>query len=116
MVRKAIVAVAFVLVACGEQAQPVYERSIPDIDDHGALRAIRDDLPDADQDAWGDILMRKINPMAEPVRSKTVGEAIAKMKAKKACMAQHSQDISTDDIEAYNRQVRAYNACLKMPV
>ena len=78
---------------------------------------IRDGLKPEDQDAWQQILMRRINPMAKAIMSKTVGEAIGRVKAKSACMEEHSvQKAPANDIAAYNKEVHAYNECLKMPV
>ena len=134
--RKVILIVAVAtLSACGS-AGNVYDQPLPSRDDRDALLDIRDKLKPEDQQAWQGIVMRMMNPMAEPVRSKTVGEAITKVKAKTACMDAHDteatekkigpapNDIGAPDyearnsahIEAYNKEVAAYNACLKMPV
>lgn len=126
-----VVAGAAMLSACGS-AGNVYDEPLPSRDDQDALLDIRDKLKPEDQKAWQGIVMRMMNPMAEPIRSKTVGEAITKLKAKTACMEAHDtskvpdgpNDISAPDYEeknaahiaAYNKEVDAYNACLKMPV
>ena len=136
MRKMILIAVGVVsLSGCGN-ARNVYDRPIPNRDDRNALLDIRDKLKPEDEQAWQGIVMRLVNPMAERVTSKTVGEAIARLEAKTACMDSHDpeatkrkigdgpNDIAAPDYEAKNtayitannKEVAAYNACLKMPV
>lgn len=108
-----------ILIALGAcQPANVYERPVPNGDDAKAMNEIRDGLKPEDRQAWAQIVMRKANPIAEGVTSKTVGEAIAGMKAKAACMDAHNvANIDPAlDREKYNAEVMAYNECLKLPV
>ena len=130
--RRTSVLIALLLAGCQETAGTVYDRPLPDRNDMEALLDIRDKLKPEDQEAWQGILMRKNNPMAEPITSKTVGEAVQRMRAKTACMSAHDVSKVPDNklaigddgydaaeaarITANNREVDAYNACLKMPV
>lgn len=76
--------------------------------------------------------MAKMNPMAQKIDAKTVGEAIQRFKARSACMEAHSTSKVPENtipfsdpgygaanekhIKAYNAEVAAYNSCLKMPI
>lgn len=81
MRKTLIIAVgAATLSACGS-AGNVYDQPLPSWDDRDAQLDIRDKLKPEDQQAWQGIVMRMMNPMAEPARSKTVGEAITKLKS-----------------------------------
>lgn len=105
------------LAAGGCQPANVYDRPMPAGDDSATLNAIRDALKPEDRDAWAKIVMRKINPASTGVASKTVGEAIAKMKVMIACI--DANDIGKADpnnSDRYNLTVQAYNECLKLPV
>jgi hypothetical protein len=120
------------LAGCHSNSGSVYGRPIPDRSDTTAQLDIRDGLKPEDQEAWQGFLMRKINPMAEPVTSKTVGEAIRRMKVKLACMKAHDSskvpennfaigDARYDQAQAKwsaenNKEVSAYNDCLKLTV
>lgn len=115
--RSKILIIATLLAGCQGQPSSVYDRPIPDRNDKDAMFEIRDGVKPEDQDAWQQIVMRRMNPMAKAIMSKTVGEAIGRVKAKAACMEKHDvQKAPANDIAAYNKEVHAYNECLKMPV
>lgn len=105
------------LWGCTEQS--VYDRELPAPDDSAAMIEIRDGLRPEDARTWQQIVMRRLNPAAQPIHSKTVGEAIAKVKAQRACMDENfaaMQAAGIDNGEAYSRHANAYNDCLEMPL
>lgn len=132
MIRFAILVAVASAALSGCDRGSVYERPIPDSDDRSALLEIRDGLKDEDQKAWQAIMMRKINPMAEPVRSKTVGEAVGKMKARQSCWDIHDfskvpevtlspnepgyEEAQHAYVARYNEEIDAHNACSKLPI
>jgi hypothetical protein len=117
MFRKVVLNAAALVTLSACQPENVYSRAMPEGMDANALNNIRDGLKPEDREAWTKIVMRKANPLAGGVASKTVGDAIAKMKAQTACMESHSLNgIDPSDHEDYNAEVRAYNECLKLPV
>lgn len=121
-----------VLSGCG--SSDVYGEPIPSPDDHDALIEIRDGVKPEDREAWSKLTMRIVNPMAVKIDAETVGEAITRLKAREACLADSEAereklgpmptDIMAPDydernkayIEGYNATVESNNACLKLPV
>ena len=106
-----------VLAACQGQ-RSVYDEQVPVGQDAQNYSYIADRLRQDDKEAWASIAARQMTSAAGTVRSRTVGEAIRRWKAQRACLQLHAkgQDSAGSDVRARNREIDAYNDCLEMEI
>jgi len=109
--------VMVLLVAC-ERRVSAYEQPLPDPQESRALTQIGGELRPEDRRAWGGIVAHITSRSSGRLRSKTVGEAIARWKAQSACLKTHArgQESAGADVRARDREIDAYNDCLEMEI
>jgi hypothetical protein len=109
--------VTVLLLACDRRVS-VYEQPLPDPHESPALTQIGGELRPEDRRAWSGIVAHIMSRSGGPLRSKTVGEAIARWKAQSACLKTHARGLESvgADVKARDREIDAYNDCLEMDI
>ena len=112
----ALAVAALLLAACHHAPRSVYGQPLPDPHDTRALAAIGKGLKQQDLSAWTSIVATMTSHPDTPLRSRTVGEAIARWQEQRSCLDVHAkgQELAGADLKARNHEIDAFSDCLDL--